>query len=115
MIFLPEAREAYKAERALIEHDIQLFLTKHLGGAEILAIMLIMLSNRVIWESESKARTASGVDQDKLLKFTHSINGIRNRAKNVIAEWAGDRKDLKIDCLAADLPPEFGNWNIFDD
>jgi len=71
-----------------------------------------MLSNRVIWENESKARQG-GNEQDKYLKFTHSINGVRNTAKNIISNEMGDRKDLKIDCLAAELPAEFGNWNIF--
>lgn len=112
-IFIPENREAYMAERALIEHDIDVLLADipHLGASEVRNIMLIMLTNRVIWESESKAR-AGGDEQDKLLKFTHSINGRRNVAKNQIAAFTGERVDLKVDCLAANLPAEFGNWNF---
>lgn len=49
----------------------------------IRAILIIMLTNRYIWENESKARLG-GSEQDKLLKLTHSINGIRNTAKNVL-------------------------------
>jgi hypothetical protein len=61
-----------------------------------------MLSNRYIWENESKVR--NGNDQDIiLLKKTHSINGVRNTAKNVISKEIGERVDLKIDCLAAEL------------
>jgi hypothetical protein len=71
----------------------------------------LMLANRVIWENESKARDG-GDEQDQLLKFTHSINGVRNTAKNVISEAVGERVDHKIDCLAANLPKEFGNWKI---
>ena len=71
-----------------------------------------MLSNRFIWENESKAR-AGGSEQDKLLKLTHSINGVRNRAKNIIAAFEDGRPDYKLDCLAAELDGQFGNWNIF--
>jgi hypothetical protein len=71
-----------------------------------------MASNFYIWVNESKAR-AGGPDQDKLLKFTHSINGVRNTAKNVVSQEFGERADLKVDCLAAEFAEEFGNWNIF--
>ena len=113
-IFIPEHREDYIEERKLIEHDIDLILkdSKPIGAAEIHAILVIMLSNRFIWENESKAR-AGGPEQDKLLKLTHSINGVRNAAKNQLSALAGGRMDYKIDALAADLPAEFGNWNIF--
>lgn len=105
----------YLTERAMIQHDIDLLLKQH-GVVQnpsnfVRAVMLVMLSNRVIWENESKARQG-GSEQDKLLKFTHSINGVRNRAKNVIAGCFGERVDRKTDCLAADLPIEYGNWNI---
>ena len=115
MIFIPDRRKEYSEERELIMHDIDLILNgldHKLNARAIMAITLIQLTNRCIWESESKAR-AGGSEQDKLLKFTHSINGVRNTAKNVLAEEAGGRKDYKIDALAADLPEEFGNWDIF--
>ncbi len=112
-IFIPEHAVEYAGERDLIVHDIDLLLKdKHLDAKAVRAILLIMLSNRVIWENESAAR-AGGPEQDKRLKFTHSINGVRNRAKNIIAELEGGRKDFKLDCLAAELDPAFGNWNIF--
>lgn len=112
-VFIPEHAAEYAAEKELLLHDIDLLLDGRAMDARTLhAIQLVMLSNRVIWENESKAR-AGGSDQDKLLKFTHSINGVRNRAKNIIAEMDGGRKDFKLDCLAAELDPAFGNWNIF--
>lgn len=112
-IFIPEHAAEYAEERALIEHDIDLLLAgRALDARTIRAVQVVMLANRVIWENESKAR-AGGSDQDKLLKFTHSINGVRNRAKNLIAEMDGGRKDWKLDCLAAELDPAFGDWNIF--
>ena len=117
MIFIPDHREEYIAERELILHDIDLILNgldHKLNARSIMAITMIQLTNRCIWESESKAR-AGGNEQDKLLKFTHSINGVRNTAKNVLSEEAGGRKDYKIDALAADLPEDFGNWRVFQD
>lgn len=116
-IFIPEHSAEYRKEIALILHDIDFILSA--GGYEVTArmiraTMIIMLANRVIWESESKAR-AGGSEQDRLLKFTHSVNGVRNTAKNVVAEITGERKDHKIDALAAELVAEFGNWNIFVD
>ena len=117
MIFIPDRREEYIAERELILHDIDLILNgldHKLNARSIMAITMIQLTNRCIWESESKAR-AGGNEQDKLLRFTHSTNGVRNTAKNVLSEEAGGRIDYKIDALAADLPEDFGNWRVFQD
>lgn len=116
-VFIPEHAEEYKEEIDLIIYDIDLILDEHekirgcVTGTMIHAMLVTMLTNRIIWENESKARLG-GSEQDKLLKFTHSVNGIRSRAKNVISNELGERKDLKVDSLAADLPKEFGNWNI---
>jgi hypothetical protein len=99
----------------LIMHDLECTIKEHnihMNATIIRAILINTLCNRVIWENESKAR-AGGSEQDKLLKFTHSINGIRNMAKNILANEIGERTDLKIDCLAAELTKEFGNWNLF--
>lgn len=115
MIFIPENAAEYAQERADIEHDIDLILREKeivLTATDIHAICMIQLTNRFIWENESKAR-AGGPEQDKLLKLTHSINGVRNTAKNALSRADSGRKDYKIDALAADLPPEFGNWKVF--
>lgn len=112
-IFIPEHAVEYAGERADIQHDIDLLLEgRTLDAATVRAILVVMLANRVIWENESAAR-AGGDQQNTRLKFTHSINGIRNHAKNIIAEADGGRKDFKLDCLAAELDPSFGNWDIF--
>jgi hypothetical protein len=115
MIFLKDKRDEYVAERELILHDIDMILNSlpALSARAIMAITMLQLSNRCIWESESKAR-AGGSEQDKLLKMTHSINGVRNTAKNILSEEVGGRKDYKIDALSADLPPEYGSWNVFE-
>ena len=106
MIFIPEHRDRVPGRAQLIEHDVDLILgslDRRIGAAEIHAIIVIMLANRFIWENESKAR-AGGSEQDKLLKLTHSINGVRATAKNQLSALVGGRKDYKIDALASDLP-----------
>lgn len=114
-IFIQEHSAEYRKERALIEHDIDQIIHEkdhRFCPEQVRAILMLMLANRFIWENESRAREGHA-DQDRLLKLTHSVNGVRNTAKNVIAVHAGDRKDLKIDCLAANLPTEYGNWRVF--
>ena len=114
-IFIPEHSKEYVAERKLVEHDIDLILKglkRRVTASDIHAIAVIMLANRFIWESESKAR-AGGDQQDKLLKLTHSINGVRNTAKNQLGRLDGGRRDYKIDCFAESLVADFGDWQIF--
>ena len=114
-IFILKNKEEYLNEINLIKHDIDLIAKDkklELNSDFIWSTMIVMLSNRYIWENESNAR--DGGDQDlSLLKLTHSINGVRNRAKNLISQQLGERVDLKTDCLAAELDSEFQNWNIF--
>jgi len=114
-IFLPERRAEYRDERRLIMHDIDTIIDEakyQIGSTAIHAIMMLMLTNRYIWENESKAR-AGGDEQDRLLKLTHSINGVRATARNVLAKEMGERTDLKVDCFAAELLTEYGNWDVF--
>jgi hypothetical protein len=116
-IFIPENKDGYSKEIELIKHDINLiFKDKDLQATSdlIWASLIIMLSNRYIWENESNARQGDSQDLN-LLKLTHSINGVRSSAKNLVSRELGERVDLKIDCLAAELKSEFQNWDIFDD
>ena len=114
-IFIPENKEAYDQEISDIKHDLDKICEERdikLNSDIVKSLMIIMLSNRYIWENESKCR--SGENQDlSALKLTHSINGVRNTAKNVLSKGLGERVDLKIDCLAAELKSEFQNWDIF--
>ena len=120
-IFIPEHAAEYRGEIALIMHDIDVAIEElkerdggfSLGAQAIHAAQVIAIANRVIWEYESLAR-AGGSAQDKLLKFTHSINGVRNTAKNVLSAATGERRDWKIDCFAAEFVQQFGDWNIFN-
>ena len=114
-IFITEHRDDYREEMLLIECDLDSMLLEtgsKLSAKSIRAILVIMLANRFIWENEAQAREdGGGIER---LKLTHSVNGIRNTAKNVLARAMNQRLDYKIDCLAANLPAEFGNWKIFE-
>ena len=118
-------REVYRVEIAEIGHDIDLILAQSdykIDARDVYAILVIMLANRFIWENESQIRTTPMNSAEpygyreiaQKLIGTHSINGVRNFAKNKLMQHFGGRQDLKIDCLAADLPPEFGNWRVYE-
>ena len=114
-IFIPENKEAYDQEIADIQHDLDQIIEEKnikLSSEMLKATSIVMLTNRYIWENESKCRNGNSQDLE-LLKLTHSINGVRNLAKNVISRELGERVDLKIDCLAAELKSDFQNWDVF--
>lgn len=116
-IFIPDNSIEYKKEMDDIIHDLDVIINEKdikITGTMVINVMRVMLTNRYIWENETKAR-AGGTEQDKLLKLTHSINGIRNTTKNMISNETGDRVDLKVDCLASELIKEFGNWQLFEE
>lgn len=110
-IKLAEHKEEYEKEAQEIMHDLDEINKEkgiNISGQMIRAILVVAISNETIWTNESKARAGgtsgtSGIEQESLLKFTHSVNGVRNLAKNVISSEIGERKDLKIDCLAAEI------------
>lgn len=105
-IKISENKEQYEEEAKLIMDDLDLILGEN-QGKMIRAIQINAISNEVIWTNESKARSG-GNDQDKMLKFTHSVNGIRNAAMNVISGLLSERKDLKVDCLASETCKQNG-------
>lgn len=114
-IFIPDNKAAYDQEISDIKHDLNEMIAE--GKVEMTAdlvhaVSMVMLTNRYIWENESKCREGSTQDLS-LLKLTHSINGVRNSAKNVISRELGERVDLKIDCLAAELKSDVQNWDVF--
>lgn len=99
-IKIPEYKEEYEKEADLIMADLGLILGENQGEL-IRGIQINSISNLLIWINESKAR-AGGNEQDKMLKFTHAINGVRNAAMNMISKILGERKDLKVDCIASE-------------
>jgi hypothetical protein len=117
-IKIPENKKAYEQEAQEIMNDLD-EITKekniNITGQLIRAILMIAISNETIWANESKARQGGEVGEG-ILRFTHSVNGVRNNAKNVISQEIGERKDLKLDTLAADLCRQNGYdfGGIFD-
>ena len=108
-IKIPNHKKEYQQEIKDIVHDInQILLDKDniIDGEVIRAIVVLSQMNVHIWNNEDNAR--NGIDTENQLKLTHSVNGIRNTAKNKIQEKLGGRKDYKIDCLAS----EFKDWKI---
>jgi hypothetical protein len=111
-VFDAAHKERYRRDMEAIRHDIDLLLKerKDMVDAEFVhAVIVVAQMNAHIWYNEAKARR--GEEQDlRLLSLTHGLNGLRNRAGNIIAEkmGEGDRKDVKVDCLAAD----FKDWEI---
>lgn len=104
-IFISEHKAEYAAEIKDVEHDIDLLIKDCKFSAELLrAIIVLAQFNTHIWYNESAVR-AGTVGDDKL-RLTHSINGVRNLAKNIISATTGERKDYKIDCLAEN----FKDW-----
>ncbi|KKM86889.1 hypothetical protein LCGC14_1274470 [marine sediment metagenome] len=111
-VMIPESKEKYATEMRDIMHDLDILIEEsHIDPSAklIRAIVVLAQINTHIWYNEAKAR--KGEQQDlELLKLTHGLNGIRNRAINVILDCIEmpDRRDWKVDCLAA----EFQGWEV---
>ena len=76
-------------------------------------IIIIAQYNLHIWHNESEAR--KGNDAGNNLLLTHSLNGIRNRAKNRLqtAIIDNNRLDHKVDCLSVEHTDwEPSNWGL---
>ena len=106
-IKIAENKSEYEKEAEQIMADLDLILGDNQGKL-IRAIQVNAIVNEIIWANESKAR-AGGDEQDKMLKFTHSVNGVRTAAMNVISNLLGERKDLKVDCIAAEACKQNGH------
>lgn len=121
-IFIPEYRDEYAKEIEDILHDIDVCIGSHEDGrrkpdggangisesfidAEMIRnIVVLAQMNLHIWHNEANFRR--GMKDGNNLELTHSLNGIRNLAKNRIQSKMGGRKDYKVDCLAEDAE----NW-----
>lgn len=107
-VFIKEHKEEYAKEIKDIVHDLsELLKDEEVTGEMLRAIVVLAQMNLHIWHNETKYRAGEG---DGNLGLTHGLNGIRNTAKNKIQEELieDDRKDYKIDCIAA----EFKDWEI---
>ena len=103
-IKIPSNKEEYEKEAEDIMFDLENIIPSQIPqfGKFIRAIIINAISNETIWQNESKARSGES-SQDHLLKFTHSVNGVRTVSMNTISNLLGERKDLKVDCLASDI------------
>lgn len=103
-------KEEFEDEAERIMTDIH-NLMKHTKitdyGKLIRAIQVDMFANETIWQNETKARQGDK-DQDHLLKFTHTMNGLRRRAANVICNETGESIDLNLDTLNEEICKKFG-------
>ena len=104
-VFIPEYKKEYAKEIKNIMYDLE---EEGVDVKLIRAVIVLAQMNLHIWYNESEAR--SGNDAGENLLLTHGLNGIRNTAKNIIQDQLedGNRKDYKIDCIAA----EFKDWEI---
>ena len=104
-VFIPEYKKEYAKEIKDIMYDLE---EEGIDVKFIRAVIVLAQMNLHIWHNESEAR--SGNDAGENLLLTHGLNGIRNIAKNIIQDQLedGNRKDYKIDCIAA----EFEDWEV---
>ena len=104
-VFIPEYKKEYAKEIKDIMYDLE---EEGVDVKLIRAVIVLAQMNLHIWHNESEARSGNGAGENLLL--THGLNGIRNTAKNIIQDQLedGNRKDYKIDCIAA----EFEDWEI---
>jgi hypothetical protein len=109
-------KEQYEGERVDIEHDLDLLMKdRSFTAYDIRCFMLLMHVNTVIWDNESFVREGKNLgvaETAQRLRFTHTLNGVRNQIKNVLNVPFDQRQEAKADCLASDLPEELGNWSV---
>jgi len=108
---ITEHRSKYSDEIKDIIHDIDVVLKEDnvvIDARMIRAIIVLVIANREIWLNESKARSGSKEGND--LYFSHSMNCVRNMAKNMIQDKIDGRKDYKLDNVDA-YPQWIPSWD----
>ncbi len=109
---IPEMKAEAAQEISDILHDINMILTnaqkKEMITAEWIRLIIILAQfNTHIWYNESEAR--KGNKDGNVLLLTHSINGIRVKARNMIEKIIDPKiiGEIKIDCLAAEFSEQW--------
>jgi hypothetical protein len=96
-----EHQKLYSKEIEDILHDIDLIIAENniqINAKMIRAIIVLAQINLHIWVNEANCR--NGIKEGNDLELTHSLNGLRTYAKNLIQKLHGGSKlDHKIDCL----------------
>lgn len=105
-------KKEFEEEAKAIMHDINLIMKEKKDkikdwGRFIRAIQVNMLTNETIWQNESKNRRGNNEDT-KALQLTHSINGMRRRAGNVISSEVEERIDLNLDTVLDEVCKKYG-------
>lgn len=111
-VFIKEHRKEYEQEIQDILYDINILLSEKniiLDANFIRYLLILGQTNLNIWVNESNYR--KGIKEGNDLELTHSLNGVRNTAKNKIQEYVGGRKDYKIDCIAAEHSNYEPSWD----
>ena len=112
-LLIVEHKEEYAKEIADIVHDIDLDISEEsliFTAKDLRALIVLVIMNREIWLSESAARNGKK-DGSDLLK-SHSLNSLRNQAKNKIQEIVpNSRKDYKIDVLTKEYIDWTPSWD----
>lgn len=101
-IYISEHRDEYTKEINDILHDIDLILEEEKPNidANFLRNLIVLTQmNTWIWNNESNFR--KGIKEGNNLELSHSLNSLRNNAKNKIQETVGGRKDYKLDNVTA--------------
>lgn len=116
-IKIHENKKEYEKEAQEIMNDLDVIAKeKNIGiedfGQFVRASQINALCNSLIWENESFVRKgeknlSKEIIADKL-QFTHALNRIRNQSMNVISNIIGERKDLKLDYMDAELTKSQG-------
>lgn len=97
---IPDKRSEFEAEMKALLNDVQVIIDseKPVITADMLRAIIVMAqTNLNIWKNEGNYR--KGIDSGNDLELTHSLNGLRNTAKNRIQASLGGRQDHKIDTL----------------
>lgn len=96
-------------------HEIMADIDSMLGpgqGQMIRAVQVNATINEMIWANESFVRKGeASMTADEIgrrLQMTHAMNRVRNQAMNVISNITGERKDLKLDYMDAEMTKKFG-------
>lgn len=112
-LLIVEHKVEYAKEIKDIMHDIDLDIKEgklEFSAKTLRELIILVIMNREIWLSESAARSGK-TDGNDLLK-SHSLNSLRNQAKNRIQEIVpNSRKDYKIDVLTKEYIDWTPSWD----
>lgn len=111
-VFIPENKEEYAKEISDIVYDLDSLMLEEdikLTGRDIRALIVLAQYNLHIWHNEANYR--KGIKEGNNLELTHSLNGVRNTAKNILQSSYGGRMDYKVDCLAAEHSDWEPSWD----